>query len=99
MLQFSMTAKCCKDLKVLKLYFNPAGDSWLVQLAADLPDWPAMTELRLNDTKMTSVGAKSLAKILVKTPKKEVLYLAGNAIGDEGATAVAEAEREILIGR
>lgn len=76
----------------LQLSVNPVGDKGVKCIAEALMDKSLpLTQLVLESTQMTELGAKYISKMLQKNSTLDSLVVSGNVIGDEGAEYIFDA--------
>lgn len=86
----------CREIRVLHLGSNGAGDAGVTALAEVLSDCPKLKHLGLAMNSVTGDGAWALAEEMVHEGSSIVsLDLKGNALGDDGASAIADILAEV----
>ncbi|XP_065920220.1 leucine-rich repeat-containing protein 74B-like [Dysidea avara] len=78
------------SLRVLDVSFNPIGDDGMSLISSELQYNNILTELRVERCSLSVKGAICISEVLGKC-SLQVLATAGNNIGDDGITAIAEA--------
>ena len=78
-----------EDSNTLDLSWSDIDDEALETLLTALPDHPGISQIWLNNNKLTDKGVASLAKVLPSTSVTK-LWINGNKFGDEGLRSLAD---------